>query len=355
MPTSGIDVSADDSVVSAMRQALDLARSGLGSTGANPSVGAVVLDASGHIVGAGRTEGHTPERVGRHAEVVALAAAGGRAAGGTVVSTLEPCNGTGRTGPCADAIVAAGVARVVYGIADPLPSFAGGGATLTAAGVEVLAGVLGSEAREVHTPWLVAVGRGMPWVTLKLAASLDGRAAAADGSSQWITSPEARADAHLLRGRVDAIVVGSGTALADDPLLTARGADRSAEPRTPLRVVLDARSRVPATARVYDASAPSLHYADHDLPSLLGTLFETYDVRHLLVEGGPTVAGAFLAAGLVDEVVAYVAPAILGAGPAALVTDAFASIADARRLDVHAVDRIGPDIRIIARVVEQEA
>jgi diaminohydroxyphosphoribosylaminopyrimidine deaminase/5-amino-6-(5-phosphoribosylamino)uracil reductase len=336
-------------VLGAMRHALDLARSGLGSTGANPCVGAVVLDPAGHVVGAGRTEPHRPGTAGRHAEIVALAAAGERAAGGTIVSTLEPCNGIGRTGRCVDAIVEAKVARCAYGAGDPIPSFAGGSAALAAAGIDVIGGVLLAQAREVHTPWLVAVGRSRPWVTLKLAVTLDGRAAAADGSSQWITSAEARADAHLLRGRVDAIVAGSGTVLADDPQLTVRG---TAESRTPLRVVLDGRARVPSSARVFDPSAPSLRYGGRDLAELLSALFTDHAVRHVLVEGGPVVAGAFLAAGFVDEVVAYVAPAILGAGPQALVTDAFPSIADARRLEIHEVVRVGSDVRIDARFAE---
>lgn len=326
---------------SAMRLALDLAAGGLGSCGSNPCVGAVVLDSAGEVVGAGRTEPHGA-RPGRHAEVVALAQAGARAVGGTVVSTLEPCNGTGRTGPCAQAVAAAGVVRAVYAVADPIPKYAGGGRYLAARGVEVVAGLLEAEGFELHRPWATASVRGTPWTTLKLASSLDGRAAAADGSSQWITSPDARADAHHLRARVDAIVVGSGTVVADDPRLTVRGVP---EPRTPLRVVLDRRGRIPASARVLDSAAPALRYGG-DLDALARTLFDEHDVRHLLVEGGPTVAGAYLAAGLVDEVVAYLAPAVLGAGSAAVVTAAFPTIADARRFTLHDVRRIGPDLRL---------
>jgi len=335
----------------AFEHAIDMARMGLGSTKANPCVGAVVLDRDGAVVGTGRTEPHSAVAAGRHAEVVALDAAGERARGGTLVCTLEPCNGTGRTGPCVEVVLAAGVARLVYAVTDPLPRFGGGAARLAAAGVAVLHDLpadLMAAARTVHRPWLVAAGRGWPYVTVKLAASLDGRAAAADGSSQWITSVAARADAQLLRSRVDAIVVGSGTVLADDPHLTVRG---TPELRTPLRVVLDTRGRVPATARVLDEAAPTLLVREgHDLPRLTRRLCARHGVRHLLVEGGPAVAGSFLAAGLVDEVVAYLAPALLGDGPAAVVTRSFPTIADAVRLVITDVTRVGPDVRLTADV-----
>ncbi len=329
----------------AMIRALALAQAGTGSVGANPSVGAAVLDRTGAVAGEGRTEPHAPQRAGRHAEVVALQAAGDRTVGGTLVSTLEPCNGTGRTGPCAEAILAAGLARVVYALPDPVPGFAGGAEWLVARGVDVASGLLAGEATEVHRPWLTAMRRGWPYVTLKIAGSLDGRAAASDGTSKWITSPAARADAHQFRGQVGAIIVGSGTVLSDDPALTVRG---TAEPRTPLRVVLDARGRTPPEARVLDAAASTYIHRDHDLRALGRLLFGEYGVRHVLVEGGPTVAGAFLAAGLVDEIVAYLAPAFLGAGMAVAVTDAFPSIAAAARFTLLDVIRVGADLRIRA-------
>jgi diaminohydroxyphosphoribosylaminopyrimidine deaminase/5-amino-6-(5-phosphoribosylamino)uracil reductase len=181
-------------------------------------------------------------------------------------------------------------------------------------------------------------------VTLKLAGTLDGRAAAQDGTSRWITGEDARADAHRIRGEVDAIIVGSGTVIADDPALTARG---TAEPREPLRVVLDRRGRVPATARVHPAEV----YVD-DLPQVLKSL-QHKGIRHVLVEGGPAVAGAFAAQGLVDEVVAYVAPVILGAGLASVVTDAVTTIADARRFETVDVRQLGADVRITVRPIEE--
>jgi diaminohydroxyphosphoribosylaminopyrimidine deaminase/5-amino-6-(5-phosphoribosylamino)uracil reductase len=328
----------------AMRRAIAIARSGLGSTNGNPCVGAVLLDRDLRVVSEGRTEPHG-ERPGRHAEVVALAVAGEHAQGATMVSTLEPCNGTGRTGPCSGALAAAGVDRVVYALADPMPAFAGGGEMLRAHGIEVLDGLMAAEAAEVHGPWLTAARRGTPYVTLKLATSLDGRAAAADGSSRWITGVEARADAHRRRGEVGAIVVGSGTVLADDPALTVRG---TTEPREPLRVVLDRRGRVAATARVHPAVV-----SDAEPEDLLTQLWDR-DVRHVLVEGGPTVAGAFAAAGLLDEVVTYLAPALIGAGTNALQTAAWPGIDAALRLAITDVRQLGPDLRITARPIQEE-
>lgn len=325
----------------AMRRAVELARAGLGSTFGNPCVGAVVLDPDLVVAGVGRTEPHG-DLPGRHAEVVALAAAGERARGGTAVVTLEPCNGTGRTGPCTDALVAAGVTRVVYAVGDPMPPYAGGAAALRGKGIDV-ATLMTADAREVHGPWLTAVARGRPYVTLKLAASLDGRVAAGDGSSRWVTGPEARQDGHRLRGEVGAIVVGSGTVLADDPALTVRGTD---EPREPLRVVLDRRGRTPDDAQVRPALVTAGAPGD-----VLADLYGR-EVRHVLVEGGPTVAGAFLAAGLVDEVVAYLAPALLGAGRNALETSAFPGIADAVRLELTDVRQLGGDVRLTALVKE---
>jgi diaminohydroxyphosphoribosylaminopyrimidine deaminase/5-amino-6-(5-phosphoribosylamino)uracil reductase len=320
-----------------MRRALALARSGLGATSPNPCVGAVALDADLLEVGEGRSE----PPGGAHAEVVALRHARGQA--DTLVCTLEPCDATGRTGPCTQALIDAGVRRVVYAVDDPMPGFGGGAATLRAHGIEVVR-LMTAEATEVHRPWLVATTRGTPYVTLKLAGTLDGRAAAQDGTSRWITGEDARADAHRIRGEVDAIIVGSGTVIADDPALTARG---TAEPREPLRVVLDRRGRVPATARVHPAEV----YVD-DLPQVLKSL-QHKGIRHVLVEGGPAVAGAFAAQGLVDEVVAYVAPVILGAGLASVVTDAVTTIADARRFETVDVRQLGADVRITVRPIEE--
>jgi diaminohydroxyphosphoribosylaminopyrimidine deaminase/5-amino-6-(5-phosphoribosylamino)uracil reductase len=337
---------ATETEVRAMRRALELAATPGMPTGPNPRVGCVVLAADGSVAGEGFHRGTGTA----HAEVAALAAAGERARGGTAVVTLEPCDHTGRTGPCTRALLDAGVVRVVFGQADSGPVGAGGAATLRAAGVVVEGGVLADAAAALNEAWSFAVRHHRPFVTWKLAASLDGRVAAADGSSRWITGPQARADAHLLRAEVDAVAVGTGTALADDPQLTVRDGGGRIAPaaRQPLRVVIGTRA-LPSDAHLLDASAPTAVYPTRDLAAVLDDLYRR-DVEHLLLEGGPTLAGAFLAAGLVDRVVAYLAPVLLGAGPAALAGGGIATIAEALRLDPDDVTRLGPDLRVTARV-----
>jgi diaminohydroxyphosphoribosylaminopyrimidine deaminase / 5-amino-6-(5-phosphoribosylamino)uracil reductase len=327
-----------------MARAVELAARGLGTTSPNPVVGCVVLDAAGDLAG----EGWHERAGGPHAEVNALAAAGERARGGTAYVTLEPCNHTGRTGPCAQALLRAGVARVVFAVADPGALAGGGARTLREAGVEVVGGVLAERAERVNEAWLTSARRGRPHVLWKFAATLDGRSAAADGTSRWISSAASREQVHDLRRRVDAIVAGSGTVLADDPRLTAREPDGTPSARQPLRVVLDRRGRVPATAQVLDGSAPTLVSTAATPAALLAELHGR-GVVSVLLEGGPTLAGAFLAAGLVDRVTAYVAPALLGAGPAALAGTGIATIADAVRLDVDDVTVVGGDVRLSGR------
>ncbi|GAA4516914.1 MULTISPECIES: bifunctional diaminohydroxyphosphoribosylaminopyrimidine deaminase/5-amino-6-(5-phosphoribosylamino)uracil reductase RibD [Nonomuraea] len=344
-----------------MARAVELAARGHGHTSPNPVVGCVVLDAAGRVAG----EGFHAYAGGPHAEVAALREAGERARGGTAYVTLEPCDHTGRTGPCSGALLEAGVARVVHAVADPNPKAAGGAGRLRAAGVAVTAGVLAEEAERVNAEWLTWARLGRPHVTWKFAATLDGRSAAADGTSQWITSPEARADVHRLRARSDAIVAGIGTVLADDSRLTARPA--LAEGR-PLRVVVDPDARTPATARVLDGAAPTLVAVAADTVTTLGAdllrvprdgrgldlhaLLKELAAREVVsvfLEGGPTLAGAFLARGLVDRVVAYVAPALLGAGAAALGEAGVRTIGEAHRLIFDEVSPIGPDVRLVAR------
>jgi len=330
--------------LAAMRRALDLATSVLGRTSPNPPVGAVILDAAGQVAGTGATA----PAGGPHAEVNALRAAGDRASGGTAFSTLEPCAHTGRTGPCTDALLAAGIVRVVYAVADPTPLAGGGTARLRAAGVAVEAGMLVDEARRgALRAWLMAAATGRPHVTWKYAATLDGRVAAADGSSRWITGPAARADVHRLRAECDAVLVGSGTALADDPQLTVRSADGTTAGHQPLRVVLDRRGRTPGTARLHDSAAATLVLDDPEPAGALDRLHRR-GLRSVLLEGGPTLAGAFVAAGLVDRVVGYLAPALLGAGLAALGPAGMQTVGAALRLDVEDVARIGDDVRITA-------
>jgi diaminohydroxyphosphoribosylaminopyrimidine deaminase / 5-amino-6-(5-phosphoribosylamino)uracil reductase len=336
----------------AMRRALELARRGLGTTSPNPIVGAVVLDRFGEPVG----YGWHARAGGPHAEVAALAAADRRARRGTAVVTLEPCAHTGRTGPCTEALIDAGIARVVYAVADPLNG--GGAAKLGAAGIDVSGGLLAEEAAEDNEAWLHAVRTGRPFVTWKYAATLDGRCAAADRSSRWITGPAARADVHRLRAEADAVLVGVGTALADDPQLTARD---SATTRQPLRVVLDTEGRTPPGARVRDAAAETLILTAADVKrgpdgrlDLTAALHLLYDrgVRSVLLEGGPTLAGAFLAAAIIDKMIGYLAPALLGAGPTALGDAGVGSMSGIRRLTITDVSRLGDDVRLTAYPVE---
>jgi diaminohydroxyphosphoribosylaminopyrimidine deaminase / 5-amino-6-(5-phosphoribosylamino)uracil reductase len=336
-----------DAELLALRQAMTLADAVRGRTSPNPPVGAVVLDPGGEIVGAGATR----PAGGPHAERIALDEAGVHARGATLVVTLEPCAHTGRTPPCVDAIIAAGVARVVYAVDDPNPVAAGGASRLRQAGLEVSAGLAADEvAAGALRPWLQAVRSGRPYVTWKIAATLDGRVAAADGSSRWISSSLSRQDAHRLRAMVDAIVVGSGTALADDPQLTVRDADDRLADHQPLRVVLDRRHRLSQFARVLDDAAETV-VLDTAVPRFALKALHDRGVRHVLLEGGPTLAGAFVEAECIDEVVAYVAPKLLGAGPAALGDAGISTIADALDLELEEVIRLGPDVRITARPV----
>ncbi|WP_199547978.1 bifunctional diaminohydroxyphosphoribosylaminopyrimidine deaminase/5-amino-6-(5-phosphoribosylamino)uracil reductase RibD [Streptomyces sp. N35] len=350
-----------------MRRAVALAARGLGSTSPNPVVGCVILDARGTVVG----EGFHEQAGGPHAEVHALRAAGDKARGGTALVTLEPCNHTGRTGPCAQALIEAGIARVVYAVSDPDPTATGGAQTLRTAGADVEAGLLEDEARAGNIAWLTAVKTGRPYVTWKYAATLDGRIAAADGTSRWISSAESRADVHRLRAECDAVVVGSGTMRADDPHLAVRGIDGAAQP---LRVVIDTEAAaVKPGARILDDSAPTLIAVAEDattdlpdvvrlpraargldIPALLDALYAR-GVRSVLLEGGPTLAGAFVAAGAVDRVIGYLAPVLLGAGRAALADAGISTITDALRLDVTETVRIGPDLRITAALSPKES
>lgn len=335
---------ASQAELAAMRRALELARTPGTSTAPNPRVGAVVLDADAKPVGEGRHRGAgTP-----HAEIVALAQAAGHTSGGTLVVTLEPCNHQGRTGPCAAAVTAAGVKRVVYAQPDDNPIAAGGAQALRDAGVVVEGGVLEAEAERVNSVWTLATRNRRPFVTWKFAATLDGRAAAADGSSRWITGEPARADVHRLRAECDAVVVGTGTILADDPWLTVRTADGTvAAPPSeqPLRVVLGRRP-VAAESRVFDDAAPTIQLPTHDVAEALSELFGR-DRHHVWLEGGPTLAAAFLRAGLVDEIVAYLAPALLGSGAAVVGDLGIQNIDGVRRFELTEVSRVRDDVRLI--------
>jgi diaminohydroxyphosphoribosylaminopyrimidine deaminase/5-amino-6-(5-phosphoribosylamino)uracil reductase len=356
-----------------MARAVALAEGGRGTASPNPMVGAVLVR-DGRVVGEGfhRAAGLA------HAEAVALAAAGELAAGATCYVTLEPCAHHGRTPPCADALVAAGVVRVVAALPDPDPRVGGAGlARLRAAGVRVEVGTGADQAAEQNAAYLTHRRLGRPRITLKAAASLDGKVAAPDGTSQWITGPAARADAHRLRAEADAVGVGAGTALADDPRLTVRLPGWSG--RQPLRVLVDAAGRVEATGHLFDGEAETLVATTpaapaaavdawkaagaevlmceptvtagraavdlHDLTRALGER----GILELLVEGGPRLQASLWAAGLADRLVWYLAPLAIGgrAAPGLLGTGA-ATLADARRLRLASVDRLGDDLRVVA-------
>ena len=312
----------------AMARAIELAATVRATTSSNPWVGCVIEP--------GGFEGATQPPGGRHAEIVALDAAGNQAEGATLYATLEPCSHTGRTPPCVDAIVAAGIQRVVVGVEDPDPNVRGRGVkALREAGIHVDVGVGEGEVRAQLAPYLKHRTTGRPWVVLKLAATLDGRTAAADGSSRWITGPEARADAHRLRAESDAVIVGAGTVRQDDPALTVRHAPG----KDPLRVVL---GHAPPDAKVH----PALELQG-DLADVLDDLGRR-GVVQALVEGGATVAGAFHRAGLVDRYVLYLAPALAGgddcrpllAGPGA------PTVGDLWRGRIVSMERLGDDLRL---------
>jgi diaminohydroxyphosphoribosylaminopyrimidine deaminase / 5-amino-6-(5-phosphoribosylamino)uracil reductase len=358
-----------------MRRALELAELGWGRVSPNPMVGALVVDDEGDPLGEGWHQGPgTP-----HAEVMALTQAGDRARGATLVCTLEPCNRFGRTPPCTRAVIDAGVARAVIAATDPhLGADAPGVAELRGAGIEIELGLLEPDARRLNKAFERHVTRGSPWVTLKMAMTLDGKTAAADGSSRWITGPEARGDVQRLRAWADAIVVGAGTAIVDEPALTVRD-ERFADARPPLRVVLDASGRVPVSGPLFEGGAPTLvattaTAADArirgwaaagaevmvlDQAAEGGVALEPLmhalgkrDVQGLLVEGGATLAWSFVRDGLVDDAVVYLAPVLVGGAeaPGAVGGLGFTPIAAARTLTFDTVERFGRDVRLEGHV-----
>jgi diaminohydroxyphosphoribosylaminopyrimidine deaminase/5-amino-6-(5-phosphoribosylamino)uracil reductase len=359
-----------------MARALQLAARGQYSTAPNPSVGCVLLDAAGQVVG----EGWHVRAGGPHAEIIALREAGDRARGGTAYVTLEPCSHHGRTPPCVEALLAAGIARVIAAMQDPNPRVAGAGVRrLTAAGVAVDVGLLEREARELNRGFVSRMARGRPWVTVKLGASIDGRTALADGSSRWITSDAARADVQRLRARAAAVLTGIGTVLADDPSLTVRDPALDLQGRDVLRVVCDARGQMPASARVVTDGRATLLFTSGEaearlraqglasatvtietapadaagrleLEAVLRRLAEL-ECNELLVEAGPRLAGSVVAAGLADEIVLYLAPTLLGdtARAAFALPEPLRSLAERRLYLYQDVRVVGDDLRVTLR------
>jgi len=369
-----------------MARALRLAERGLFTTQPNPRVGCVIAHAES-IVGEG-----WHQRAGEpHAEVFALRDAGARARGATVYVTLEPCSHFGRTPPCADALIAAGVARVVAASDDPNPRVAGEGLRrLLGAGIAVETGLMRDAARELNRGFFSRIERGRPWVRVKLAMSLDGRTALANGASKWITGEAARADVQLWRARSSAILTGSGTARADNPRLTVRNLEPAGHPlplgaergfNAPLRVVLDRALATPRGAHLLDGSVPTLivHAADAraedsrfdsvecavvsvdrsgvglDLAAVLALLAQR-GVNELQVEAGPVLCGALFAAGLVDELLLYVAPVLLGDNAQPLLAlPPLQAVADGRRLRILDQRQVGADLRLCCEVITIDA
>jgi diaminohydroxyphosphoribosylaminopyrimidine deaminase / 5-amino-6-(5-phosphoribosylamino)uracil reductase len=356
-----------------MLRALELAERGLNTTDPNPRVGSVVAREQ-KIIGEG-----WHERAGEaHAEIVALRAAGEASRGADIYVTLEPCTHVGRTPPCVDALLKAGVGRVVCAMVDPNPLVRGSGvARLRDAGVKVESGLSEAEARALNPGFIRRMERGLPWVRVKLGASLDGRTALADGESRWITSEESRADVQQWRARSSVILTGSGTVVKDNPRLDARSTPSQAQSRQPLRVVLDSELRIPLDARILDAPGRALIFTSADASRR--TLFEArgvaveilrrdsrgldlsalmqrlaqMEVNEIWVESGPRLAGALLGAGLVNEIVTYLAPSVLGSTAQAMFElEPLASLRQRVKLRFTDVRRIGPDIRIVAAYEE---
>ncbi len=327
----------------AMSRALELARKGP-ATGINPRVGCVIIGADGGVIAEGWHRGAGTA----HAEVDALSKLShGVAHGATAVVTLEPCNHTGHTGPCSVALIEAGIARVVYAVSDPGHASGGGAARLRAAGVEVTGGVLAREVEVFLDDWLTAARLGRPFVTVKWASSLDGRIAAADGTSQWITGTAARQRVHEQREVSDAIIVGTGTVLADDPSLTARGDGGELLAAQPTPVIVGTRS-IPGDAAVFRHPHAPVFLATHDVAEALRDL-RARGFRRAYVEGGPTLVSAFVAAGLVDEYLIYLAPSLIGGDRLALGEIGVTTIGEQRRLDIASVEQLGTDLLITAR------
>jgi diaminohydroxyphosphoribosylaminopyrimidine deaminase/5-amino-6-(5-phosphoribosylamino)uracil reductase len=328
-----------------MRRAKELAGRGP-ARGVNPQVGCVVLNPTGEVIAEGWHRGSgTP-----HAEVDALSKlTAEQAKGSTFVVSLEPCNHTGKTGPCAQALISANVARVIYAATDPGHSSAGGADTLRRAGIDVTGGVLESEVNEQLHDWMRSAQLGRPFVTLKWAASLDGRAAADDGTSQWISGEEARERVHVQRSQADAIVVGTGTVLADNPSLTARTPEGQLHEDQPMPVVIGERP-IPSDSLVYWHPHAPLVTGHRDIEATLVEL-RAKGVRSVFVEGGPTLASAFIAAGVVDRFYIYLAPVLLGGDKLALTDLGIGTLADRLKLELLAVERLGSDIFIEAQPV----
>jgi diaminohydroxyphosphoribosylaminopyrimidine deaminase/5-amino-6-(5-phosphoribosylamino)uracil reductase len=323
----------------AMQRAIALSQKGLGKTSPNPIVGAVIINSDGQIIAEGF---HDRMSSPDHAEVVALKAAGVKAKGATMVVTLEPCNHTGATGPCSKAIADAGISKVVYAVKDPNKKAAGGAQALRDQGVQVESGFLESDAAYANRAWLTKIEKNRPFFKWKVATTLDGKIAAVDGTSQWISNEKSRKDVQILRRQSDAILVGTNTVITDDPHLIPRG-DFPGFTANPLRVVCG-EQQLPPTSKIFDESATTLLVKTKDLNNLIEELNKT-GVNHVLVEAGPTLATAMLKQGLLDELVIYQAPSLLGQGKSFVADFGATTIKELIALDHIATEVLDGDVK----------
>jgi diaminohydroxyphosphoribosylaminopyrimidine deaminase/5-amino-6-(5-phosphoribosylamino)uracil reductase len=325
----------------AMQRAITLSEKGLGKCAPNPIVGAVIIDKAGNVIGEGFHDGM---KSNDHAEVVAIKNAGKAATGGTLIVTLEPCNHLGQTGPCTQAIIDAGITAVVFAVTDPNPIAAGGQVRLQSAGINVVTGVLSDEASYSNRAWLTKIKKSRPYFTWKVATTLDAKLAATDGTSKWISNEVSRADVQRLRRESDAILVGTNTVVSDNPHLIPRG-DFKGFTRNPIRVICG-EQELPADSKVFDDTAQTVVVKSKDLKQLVAKLNEL-ELNQVFVEAGATFASALMAAGLIDELVIYQAPALLGAGKSFYQNEDNKTIEDQMRLKHISTEVLAGDLKSV--------
>ena len=328
-----------------MQRAIALSEKGLGRTAPNPIVGSVIIGTDGSVIAEGF---HDRQSSADHAEVVALKIAGDKARGATMFVTLEPCNHTGTTPPCTQAIIDAGIKSVVFAVADPNPQAAGGASTLKSAGIDVVAGVGVDQASYSNRAWLTKIIKGRPFITWKVAATLDGKIAALDGTSKWITNEASRADVQKVRRTVDAIMVGTQTVIADDPHLIPRDGLTGSNP---LRIVCGTQE-LPKGAQVLDSAAPTKVIASKDLEVVAAELLAT-GVNHILLESGPTLASAMLHACMLDELMIYQGSSLLGAGKNFVADLGALTLDHAMKMPRVSTETFGDDVKSIYRITNE--
>ena len=328
----------------AMQRAIALSEKGLGKTAPNPIVGAVIIDTSGKIIAEGFHDRMNSEN---HAEVVAISAAGNQTQGATIVVTLEPCNHSGKTGPCTQAIIDSGISTVVFAVSDPNPIASGGAAKLRAAGITVVEGVLEEEAALSNRAWLMKIKKNRPFFTWKVAATLDGKVAATDGTSKWISNTTSRADVQTLRRQSDAILVGTNTVIADNPHLIPRG-DFVGYSHNPIRIICG-EQELPSNSLVFDDAARTEVVKTRDLDLLVEKLNEL-GVNQVFVEAGPALASAMLDHCLMDELVIYQAPSLLGSGKTFFNFGQESTIENQLRMDHISTQVLDGDVKSVYRI-----